>query len=66
MDELIKSVSEKAGISAAQAKSAVDAVTSYIKYRLPPDVGDNLLNFIEGKNVDLAGLAEGIKAKLGK
>ena len=35
MDELIKTVSERAGISADQAKKAVEAVTDFAKGRFP-------------------------------
>jgi uncharacterized protein (DUF2267 family) len=37
-NELVKTVAEKAGISEAQAKQAVDTVMSYMKQHLPAPV----------------------------
>ena len=47
MDELIKQVSERAGISDAQARTAIETVTGFIKERLPAPIAgqvDNALN----------------------
>lgn len=66
MEELIKTVSEKAGISAEQAKSAVEAVVGFLKDKMPAGVGDTVKGFLEGKDGGgLAGMAKGIKDKLG-
>lgn len=66
MDELIKTVSEKAGITAEQAKSAIDTITGFLKDKLPPGIGDNISSFLEGKDGSgLAGMAKGLKDKLG-
>lgn len=51
MDELIKQVSERAGISDAQARSAVETVIGFIKERLPAPIAgqvDNALNSSAG------------------
>ena len=54
VDDLIKLVSEKAGISRDQASKAVDTVTSFLKEKLPPDAFDQL-----GKAVgDLGDMAD--------
>lgn len=47
MDELIKTVSEKAGINAEQAKNAVNAVMEFVKNKAPM-IGDHLKNLISG------------------
>ena len=47
MDELIKQVSERAGISEAQASTAVTTVVGFLKERLPSPIAgqvDNALN----------------------
>ncbi len=66
MDDLIKFVSEKTGLSADQAKSAVEAVGSFLKDKMPGGLGEQVKNFMEGKEVGgLAGMAASIKDKLG-
>lgn len=66
MEDLIKMVSEKAGITADQAKSAVEAVVGFVKEKMPAGVGDKIAGFLEGKEGGgLAGMAAGIKDKLG-
>jgi hypothetical protein len=47
VDDLIKTVSEKAGISTEQAKSAVNAVLDFVKNKVP-GIGDQLKNLISG------------------
>ena len=47
MDELIKQVSERSGISEAQARTAVETVVGFIKERLPAPLAghvDSTLN----------------------
>lgn len=47
MDELIKQVSARAGISEAQAQTAVESVVGFLKERLPAPIAgqvDNVLN----------------------
>ena len=66
MDEIIKFVTEKTGLTAEQAKSAIEAVSGFAKEKLPPGIADQVTNFLEGKGGSgLAGMAEGIKDKLG-
>jgi len=64
MDDLIKLVSEKAGISAAQAKQAVESVMAFLKDKLPGPIGeqvtkleDGLLGFPIDAEPELAGKA---------
>lgn len=42
MDELVKLVSEKAGIQEAQAKKAVDAVMGFLKDKLPAPIAGQI------------------------
>ena len=58
MDEVIKLVSEKANISAEQAKQAVDAVLAFVKDKLPGPVGEQVTNLLSGAG-GLAGQAGG-------
>ncbi|MBS1517307.1 MAG: hypothetical protein JSS91_04400 [Bacteroidetes bacterium] len=66
MDELIKLVTEKTGISAEQAKSAIETVGNFVKDKLPAGIGDQVNNFLEGKEIGgIADMAKGFKDKLG-
>ena len=47
MDDLIRTVSEKAGINAEQAKTAVNTVMEYIKNKVP-GLGEKLQGMISG------------------
>ncbi len=66
MNELIKTVSEKAGISEEQARNAVNSVVEFAKAKLPM-VGEQLQGLLaggEGGN-PLAGAADALKKKFG-
>jgi hypothetical protein len=54
MDELIKLVVEKAGISEAQAKQAVDTVLGFLKQQLPEPIAGQIDAVMKG---DLSGLS---------
>ncbi|HJZ57520.1 MAG TPA: hypothetical protein VKE74_21300 [Gemmataceae bacterium] len=66
MDELIKMVSEKAGINPEQAKNAVNAVFEFVKNKMPM-IGDQLKAVITGGGGgglgDIAGKLGGILGK---
>lgn len=49
MDELVKQVSVKAGITEAQARIAVDTVIAYAKAKLPPAFASQVDGVISGK-----------------
>ena len=42
MEELIKMVSQKVGISESQAKSAVDTIVSFLKDKMPGGLGSQV------------------------
>lgn len=69
MDEMIKAVAAKAGISADQAKAAVETVVGMLKDKLPEPAKSLLANVVGGNAAgDVAQAAKdvlgGIKPKL--
>ena len=67
MDELIKTVSEKAGINPEQAKTAVTSVIEFVKGKLPV-LGEQVQGLLNGSGEGggtLANAADAIKKKLG-
>ena len=50
MDELVKKVSEKTGISEDQARTAVTTVLGFLKDRLPAPIGGQIENLISGES----------------
>ncbi|MFO7741175.1 MAG: hypothetical protein R6X31_02570 [Anaerolineae bacterium] len=67
MDELVKRVSEKTGLSEDQAKTAVETVLSYLKENLPAPIAEQVEKALSGdEGVDLEGLAKGLGGMLGK
>lgn len=63
MDELIKMVTEKVGISETQAKQAVDVVLGFLKDKLPEPFGSQIDAVLKG---DLGGLAGALGGLFGK
>ena len=61
MDELIKQVTKKAGISEDQAKKAIDAVLGFLKAKLPKPVAAQIEAVLKG---DVGGL-KGAASKVG-
>jgi uncharacterized protein (DUF2267 family) len=58
MEELIKKVSERTGLSEDKAKTAIDTVVGFLKERLPAPIAgqvDNALTHAGGTIVDKAG-----------
>jgi hypothetical protein len=55
MDELVKMVADKVGISEAQAKQAVEIVLSFLKEKLPDSMAGQLDAVVDG---DLSGLGD--------
>ena len=68
MDELIKTVVEKAGISESQAKTAIDVVVGQLKDRLPEPIAGQLESMLggEGGDDDGGGLLGAAKGMLGR
>jgi uncharacterized protein (DUF2267 family) len=66
MDELIKQVTKKAGISEDQAKKAVEAVLSFLKSKLPAPVASQVEAVLKGDTSgmgDVAGTVGGLLKK---
>jgi uncharacterized protein (DUF2267 family) len=66
MDELIKLVANKVGISEAQAKQAVDTVLGFLKDKLPGPIAGQIEAALEGDVGGLGDLAGGLGGLLGK
>ena len=66
MDELIKSVSEKAGISPEQARAAVNSVVEFVKAKAPV-VGEHLQVLLNGEATggSLPDAVDALRKKLG-
>lgn len=65
MDELIKQVSAKAGISEDQARSAVKTVLDFVKSRLPAPISGQIENAISGEGGGIGGTLGDIASKAG-
>lgn len=64
MEELVKKVAEKAGISGEQAQKAVQSVMDFLKEKVPM-LGDQLKGMLEGGGGGLGNIAEKIGDMLG-
>jgi hypothetical protein len=58
MDELIKQVVERTGISEQQARGAVDTVLGFLKNRLPEPLSGQLDGLVGGAGGVVGGLAD--------
>lgn len=70
MDKLLELVQEKAGISAEQARKAIETVVDFMKDKLPGPLGDQLSKFVEGDDAeggdgDGGNMLGGVTDKLG-
>jgi hypothetical protein len=54
MDELIKLVTQKTGISEAQAKTAVETVLGFLKQKLPAPIAGQIDGILSGNMPDLS------------
>lgn len=65
MDELIKQVSAKTGISEDQARTAVNTVLGFLKTKLPAPIAGQIDNVIGGGEGTAGGGLGDIAAKAG-
>jgi hypothetical protein len=65
MEELIKQVSAKAGISEDQARSAVSTVLDFVKGRLPAPIASQLDNAMSGEGGGIGGTLGDLASKAG-
>jgi hypothetical protein len=56
MDELIKLVTQKTGISEAQAKTAVETVVTFLKQKLPAPLASQVDSALAGGMPNLGAL----------
>jgi uncharacterized protein (DUF2267 family) len=67
MDELIKLVTQKAGISEAQAQQAVETVMGFLKDKLPEPIASQVEGLLSGGEMpDLGDLGKTLGGLLGK
>ena len=69
MEEIIRQVAERAGISEAQARTAVETVVGFLKNRLPEPLAGQVEGFLGGAGgaggADAGGLGGGVGDVLG-
>jgi len=65
MDELIKQVTAKTGISEDQARSAVNTVLDFVKGRLPAPIAGQIDNAISGEGGGIGGTVGDMASKVG-
>lgn len=65
MDELIKQVTAKAGISEEQARSAVNTVLGFVKDRLPAPIAGQVESAMTGEGGGVGGTLGGLASKVG-
>jgi hypothetical protein len=66
MDELVKLVAQKAGISQDQARKAVETVIGFLKQQLPQPLAGQIDAALEGDLGGLTDLAGGLGGLFGK
>ena len=65
MDELIKRITEKTGISEDQARTAVTTVTGFLKEKLPAPIAGQVDNAISGAGGAVVDKVGDVAAKVG-
>lgn len=63
MDELVKLVAQKTGISEDQARTAVTTVLDFLKQRLPAPIASQVDGVLSGKAGGVAGAVGGLFGK---
>jgi len=58
MNELVNLVSQKAGISADQARTAIETVLGFLKQKLPAPVAAQIDSVMSGKASDLGSVGK--------
>lgn len=65
MENIVKMISDKAGISESQAKTALDTVVNFLKDKLPSGMGSQLDSLVSGGGTTNEGGMGDLKDKLG-
>jgi uncharacterized protein (DUF2267 family) len=66
MDELIKLVTQKTGISKDQAQAAVETVLKFLKDKLPGPVGSQIEGVLSGGGVSTQSVSKKLGGLFGK
>lgn len=62
MEELLKLISERAGLSSDQSKSALTTILGLLKEKMPDALGGQLEGLLLGKELDLASIVKEVSA----
>ena len=62
MEEIIKSISAKAGISESQSKAALDVVMELLKGKLPASLSGQLEGLLAGKELNLSEIVKEVSS----
>lgn len=65
MEELVRQITERTGISAPQARQAIEMVVDFAKQRLPAPVAGQLDSFL-GNDSAVANASDAVQEHLGK
>ena len=65
MEELIKQVTAKTGISEDQARTAVSTVLDFVKQRLPAPIAGQIENAMSGEGGGIGGTLGDLASKAG-
>ena len=66
MEQLLEQVQDKAGISAEQARKAIDAVVEFMQDKLPGPIGDQVAKLVSsGDDGDDGGMVDKLGGMLG-
>lgn len=66
MEALVKMITEKTGISPAQATTAIQTVVGFLKDKLPSGIGNQVESFIQsGDKGSFGGVADNLTGKIG-
>ena len=65
MDEIVKLVAQKTGISEAHARTAVETVVGYLKTKLPAPIAGQLDSLLAGGSANLGDVAGNLAGGLG-
>jgi hypothetical protein len=63
MEELVKAISERTGLSETQSRQAAETAVSFIKEKLPEPIASQLDNYLSGEG--MAGKADSLMKGLG-
>lgn len=65
MEDIIKIVAEKTGLSPEASKSAIEAVTGYLRDKLPPPIAGQVDRLLAGGTPTLSGAGDLTKSIAG-